>query len=331
MEPLDSVRVWRPSQLIGSGELIRNSVHTSVSSRMDEALDLIRSGFGREGTARLARTLAEQRLTRDEDEWKQCIQDALAHPIREYVHADPFTFRAFAKPRGYAGDAVMMDYIYGYRQEELPAPVDQIFSYTTSESPAPRAIRARREILAQAIDHATAQRDGTVDVIAIAAGHLREMDLSAAATQGLVHITALDADKESLAVVEDAYGRLGARTLHGSVRQILSGKIRLEPSDLVYSAGLYDYLSEPVATRLTTMLFDVVRPGGTLLLANFLPDVPDVGYMESFMAWHLIYRTDHEMLELTDALPHGDVARIRQFHDALDNITFLEITKTTRP
>ena len=37
----------------------------------------------------------------------------LNHPIRDLLHQDPFTYRAFAKPRGYAGDAVMMDYIYG--------------------------------------------------------------------------------------------------------------------------------------------------------------------------------------------------------------------------
>jgi len=34
------------------------------------------------------------------------------------VHADPLTYRAFSKPRGYAGDAVMMDHIYGYRRED---------------------------------------------------------------------------------------------------------------------------------------------------------------------------------------------------------------------
>src|SRR5262249_38418269 len=31
----------------------------------------------------------------------------------QVLHQDPFTYRAFSKPRGYAGDAVMMDYIYG--------------------------------------------------------------------------------------------------------------------------------------------------------------------------------------------------------------------------
>jgi len=294
---------------------------------MDEALDLIRSGRGREGTARLSLMLAERRLMLDDKGWRRCVKEAMAHPIREYMHADPFTFRAFSKPRGYAGDAVMMDYMYGHQQEELAAPVHEIFNYNTREKPAARAVRTRRDVLARTIDRLAASRGRSVDVLAIAAGHLRELELSSAAAQGLVRATALDADEESLAVVNEAYGQFGAVTLHGSVRQILSGKVRPPASDLIYSAGLYDYLAKPVATRLTTMLFSALRPGGTLLLANFLPDIQDVGYMECFMDWHLIYRTDREMLALTDALPPGEVAYMQQFHDPLDNITFLEVTK----
>ncbi len=74
-------------------------------------------------------------------------------------------------------------------------------------------------------------------------------------------------------------------------------------------------------------MFAALRPHGTLLLANFLPDIPDVGYMESFMDWHLIYRTDQEMLELADALPKTDVASVRQFRDSQNTITFLEVTR----
>lgn len=294
---------------------------------MDQALDLIRSGEAREGTALAARTLAERRLQLSPSAWKPFVDEVLTHPIREYLHADPFTYRAFSKPRGYAGDAVMMDYIYGYHHEELATPIDEIFAYTSGEGPSPRAIRTRRENLARAIDQVAVDHDRPIDVIAVASGHLREFDLSAAASEGLMHVTALDADEESLAVVNEDYGSNGAVTLHGSVRQILSGHVRLQPADLVYSAGLYDYLSRPVATRLTTLLFSAVRPGGTLLLANFLPDIQDVGYMESFMDWQLIYRTDRDMLELADALPPGDVGLIRQYHDPLDNITFLEVMR----
>jgi hypothetical protein len=36
----------------------------------------------------------------------------------------------------------------------------------------------------------------------------------------------------------------------------------------------------------------MLKPGGRLLVANFLHDLPNVGYMESFMGWPLIYRSD---------------------------------------
>ena len=45
--------------------------------------------------------------------WKEYATIACRrHPIMELLHQDPFTMRAFTKPRGYAGDAQMIDFIY---------------------------------------------------------------------------------------------------------------------------------------------------------------------------------------------------------------------------
>src|SRR5262245_3385575 len=43
--------------------------------------------------------------------WPSYAKACLDHSIRDLLHQDPFTYRAYSKPRGYAGDAVMMDYI----------------------------------------------------------------------------------------------------------------------------------------------------------------------------------------------------------------------------
>lgn len=53
--------------------------------------------------------------------WDQAFDEGLlatcrnlgrAHPMFGICQEDPFTGRAFNKPRGYAGDAVMLDYVY---------------------------------------------------------------------------------------------------------------------------------------------------------------------------------------------------------------------------
>ena len=55
--------------------------------------------------------------------------------------------------------------------------------------------------------------------------------------------------------------------------------------------------------RLTKLMFDMVVPGGRVLVANFAPVLPEVGYMETFMAWKLIYRTPEEMGRLSSDIP----------------------------
>ena len=97
--------------------------------------------------------------------------------------------------------------------------------------------------------------------------------------------------------------------------------------DLVYAAGLYDYLSPHFATRLTKIMFDMLRPQGTLLVANFVPDHRDVGYMETFMQWNLIYCTESQLVDVAKAIPASEIAQKRTFFESNGNIIFLELVK----
>lgn len=293
---------------------------------MDMALRLFESGNGDAGIELVVDVLDSTRRAMSTAAWRSFSKWALTHPITRYLHADPMTHRAFTKPRGYAGDAVMMDYLYGLESPTVEPAVRPITRYITTDALSARAVRHRRQVLASAIDTLVAER-GRGAATAVAAGHLRELSLSTAARDGRVTITAIDQDEVSLELIGREYGHLGAVPVPGSVRQILTGRLVLPPADLVYAAGLYDYLTEPVAQRLTQLMFDSVTPGGRLLLANFLPDIPDVGYMESFMDWHLIYRSDAQMRAFADALAVREVASVRQFRDPYNVVTYLEVTK----
>lgn len=270
------------------------------------------------------------RRSEQPEDWPAYARGCLSHPIGEMLRQDPFTYRAWSKPRGYAGDAVMMDYIYGLGEARDAArqatPLGRAILQYMATRPSARGVRYRRQVIAETIDRMV-ERGGR-SVLAIAAGHLREAELSAAVqARKLEEFVAFDQDEASLSVVDREYIRLGVRTINGSVRQILAGKVHLGQYDFVYAAGLYDYLSAPVAAGLTRRIFDMTRPGGTLLIPNFLDGVRDTGYMESFMDWRLIYRNEDDMHALAATLPQNEVASYRVFDDAYGAITYLAVEK----
>jgi hypothetical protein len=275
--------------------------------------------------------LQVRRLHGSEREWEECVACCLAHPLRDLVHQDPFTFRAFAKPRGYAGDAVLLDFIYG-TEERWPVPETTtplgraIFNYTTS-APAPAGVRARREFIANLLDHLS-DKVHRPHILSVAAGHLREALLSAAVKRRKMgRFVALDADRESLEVVSNTCSFYGVEVIPASFRQMLTGAVQLGTFDLTYSTGLFDYLPQKVAQQLTWAMFAMLRPRGRLVVANFLPGIRDVGYMESYMGWKLLYRTRQEMLEVAERIPEAEVRDIRLFSEENRNILFLQVTR----
>ncbi len=274
--------------------------------------------------------LRARRLNSAPEEWRDCIQMCRRHPLLKLLHQDPFTYRAFSKPRGYAGDAKMMDYIYG-REEGYPLPeADRlgqlIFDFTTS-APASEGVRARRAYVAEMIDR-LAERVARPQVLAIASGHLREAELSSAIRRGRMgRLVALDADAKSLAEVDRQYGRLGVMTVPAKFRALLTGKLNLDRFNFVYSTGLFDYLEQPVAQRLVSTMFQLLLPRGRMMVANFLPGVRDVGYMEAYMDWQLVYRTRQDMADLTAEIPESEIREVRIFSEEQRNIVFLEVRK----
>ena len=269
--------------------------------------------------------LRERKRLSGEANWKRFVRLARQHPLCDVLHEDPFTWRAFSKPRGYPGDAVLMDYIYG-REEARPRPRaseigGRLFDCNTVSS-ACRGVMARRGFAADLIDDLCRENQDAA-ILSVASGHLREAGLSAAVRRrALQRFVAIDSDEESLAEVERSYHRTPIECVHASARRIITGRLDVGSFDLIYSLGLYDYLKEPTATRLTERLFSMLNPGGILLIANFLPDIECVGYMETFMDWNLIYRDRFDMMTLTSGIDEHQLARFSTFTEEAVNVVF---------
>jgi len=273
--------------------------------------------------------LNDLRAISSRGEWRSIIADLVEpHPIRPRIHEEPFTRRAFQKPRGYPGDAPMLDLVYG---DEPYAghlsPLGARLRAWASESPACRSVRERRHILASTIDRIAAERTSP-RIFSLACGHLREAQVSQAVRAGqIASFVALDQDAESLAVVEREQSALNVVAAHASVRRFIMAPLAYGTFDLAYSAGLFDYLADNVAAAVTRALFQSLRPGGELLVANFAPSLRDIGYMEAIMDWHLIYRSEEDVSRFVATIPQDEIAEVSLTRDRCENVVYLSIRK----
>ncbi|MCC8933787.1 class I SAM-dependent methyltransferase [Rhizobium sp. 'Codium 1'] len=242
--------------------------------------------------------------------WEQLIPLAQTHAIARHFHEDPFTRWSFEKPRGYSGDAGLLDFIYGHPsvQSMLDAasPMGKEVHAFTSQSPACAAVRERRDLLAQFVDDVASSRGGEAEILTIAAGHLREGSMSQALRDKTIkRWLALDQDPLSVGAVASEFAGTAVEAVNGSVRTVLTRAQTLGTFDFIYAAGLYDYLADEVAIKLSQRCLQMLKPNGTFLFANFSQEVPDDGYMETFMNWALLLRSEEDMWRIMRGATQG--------------------------
>ncbi len=251
-----------------------------------------------------------------------------------------FIARTNLKPRGYAGDSEMMRMIYedGF---DGPTIFSRFMHCHPVKTAAAQAVRNRRALLGSLIGaHVAdvANRPGhVVKVMSVACGPAREIaDLvtSPELAQQLA-FTLVDQDAEALGQAEEMVTAIAARvgvplnvkTVRDSVRTVLRQPdlaARWGRFDFIYSMGLFDYLVGPVAQTLLAKLYDLLEPGGEIVIGNFHVGNPTRVYMEYWMDWVLFYRNEEEMLALADALPG---ARARISFEETKSQMFLHVTR----
>ncbi|KQV30198.1 methyltransferase [Rhizobium sp. Root1203] len=283
---------------------------------------------------RLTHALHQIRRRFHAEVWDDMVLLAQAHPVADFLHQDPLTRWSFEKPRGYSGDAHLLDFIYG--STGIAEAVDAstylgraIYEYTRNASSSV-AVRERRDILAQRVDEIASVRAGPIEVLAVASGHLREAALSSALGAGAIERwVALDQDPVSIGTVARDFAGTSVEAVNGSVRSLLGGRHVLKTFDLVYAAGLYDYLPDTVAVKLTRKCVNMLKPGGSFLFANFSQETDVDGYMETFMNWPLLLRTEEEMWMIaSESIGDTDV-NVSVWFGANRNILYCEIEKLT--
>jgi SAM-dependent methyltransferase len=238
--------------------------------------------------------------------WQELVGIAQNHPVSRFFLEDPFTKWSFEKPRGYSGDAQLLDFIYGHASvgEAIAqaSPLGRaLYSYTKDASSSV-AVRERRDLLTQHVDEIASERGRDTEILTIAAGHLREANRSVALQEkSIKRWVALDQDPLSVGSIARDFTGTCVEAIDGSVKSLLTRTQKLGEFDFIYAAGLYDYLTHNVAVKLTQRCLQMLKPGGVFLFANFSSDIVVDGYMETFMNWALLLRSDADMWAIIHA------------------------------
>lgn len=300
----------------------------SLADYLDAAVPGFLEGDSSAALDRLCRGLNGLRECVGEVVWlEEGVPICRAHPLFGITRADPYTSRAFDKPRGYAGDAVMLDYLYQGPPAGLdPRGADLLAAI--AESPNGRSILWRRDLIAAEVDRMSARTD-PIRILSVACGHLPEARRSAALEGGRIREwVALDQDAESLARVAATFGEHPVQPVQASVIDLVKRRLDLGRFDFICAAGLYDYLSDRLASALTAALFDRLEPGGVLLFGNFTAENHGRAYMEAFMDWHLEYRSQTEVEGLAPADPRMVMGG---FTDPWGGVAYARLVKEERP
>jgi extracellular factor (EF) 3-hydroxypalmitic acid methyl ester biosynthesis protein len=262
------------------------------------------------------------------------------HPL---VMCSPFAYRTYHKPLGYAGDYEMVDMILRdpYEGGSLFAKVVNL--WFLSQWPA-RAHRNRIQHLKGLLKEEARRGAGLgrpMRVLNLGCGPAREVQefLAEDALSDQAQFRLLDFNEETIRhtsqVLEDLKRRYGRQTAiqvqKKSVQHVLKEGAKAvtdapgQKYDLIYCAGLLDYLPDRTCVQLMNVLYDWLAPGGLLATTNVEACKPFRHMLEFVLDWHLIYRGLRNSAAL---LPqHATAGNARLFKDPTEVNVFVEVRK----
>ncbi len=264
------------------------------------------------------------------------------HPL---VLCAPFVYRTFAKPLGYAGDYEMVSMM-------LRDPYEGSTTYAKMLNKLyleiPPVIAHRNRItylvnqLCQETERARAKGRRS-QVFNLGCGPAQEVqrfildhEISNEADLTLLDFNDETIENTSYATEQNAQasGRsTGLTFIKKSVQQVLKESVRSDSGrktyDLVYCAGLFDYLSDRICRRLLEIFYDMLAPGGLLIATNVHPSNDWRNWMEYLAEWHLVYRDEAQFQSIAPSAASPESVRV--VPDATGVNIFLEVRKPESP
>lgn len=200
------------------------------------------------------------------------------------------------KPFGYPGDHLVIDWIY--TRKTAISGNGKLWDELYHRQAAPQAVRNRKDFFCKTLEALCLKKQGRVSVLDIASGPCRDI-AEAVSMPGVrperLSFHCVDVDPKA---IEYAKGVIYESSQKAIFLWEAANAFRIKPQskyDLVWSAGLFDYLNSRYAVFLLKRMWGWTKEGGSLIFGNFHPRNPSRNYMEWCGGWFLIHRTEEDM------------------------------------
>jgi extracellular factor (EF) 3-hydroxypalmitic acid methyl ester biosynthesis protein len=230
--------------------------------------------------------------------------------LKNFIYQSPFADRTYNKPLGYAGDYEMMNIIY--RNEVVG---DSLFAkslhrFYVNHHPETKAVRNRAQYLHRVLRNTLEKSSHPQKILSVASGPAMELQLlfqmEAPSTVSKAEFHLLDQDVISLKHAQRQIRDISrtkaldvvVKYFNTAIKNVIVKGLEESEYDVIYSAGLFDYFSDPVCQAAARRLIHALKPGGKLIIGNFNISTPNKFLMEIALDWRLIYRSPEDLAKL---------------------------------
>ncbi|MET0408358.1 MAG: class I SAM-dependent methyltransferase [Hyphomicrobium sp.] len=252
--------------------------------------------------------------------------------------ASPFFNRVYSKPLGYAGDYEMVNMMFSKERGGKTTYGQIVNDWLLNAGPAAahrNRIYLLEDMLNKAAEKAAAEGKH-LRVLNVGCGPAHELQLFLSKNKESRRFSfdLLDFNAETLAyakrqieaITDGQEKPLDVTYILKTVQELLREAIELPEAtktyDIIYCAGLFDYLSDRVCAKLVRLFYQWCEPGGRVIVTNVHSSNPIKGLMEHVSEWHLVLRDEADMERLAP-----DLGPLKIYRDETGINVFLELDK----
>lgn len=219
-------------------------------------------------------------------------------PLWQHFKASPFIGRAQHWPRGYAGDFETIHYILKGKNGADVQSVAHILEAFLLSSPICEQHRNKIRKQASLIRDVLLENP-RARILSIGCGTSEDLVLNIdTLMNSAAHITLMDIDEaalrhsaERLATMQDRLALIRGNIYRSAAR--IAGRF-----DLIMAGGVFDYLDDRMVTAVLSALQPKIEEDGILFFTNIRTGNPFRICMEYMANWHLIHRSDADIVRL---------------------------------